>query len=298
MKRQNISKSTPIITDALNSPLPDPALILLAIFLLNICLTFSTAHASDDAVFDEKQIVRNAIMLSRETGFVQIPQMTGHTPLKIITDHMDALAQYTSGEVRIALPYKKIKREYTVLSSNIPKDNRPSLDQYATILTYLSLANESAHYDQDTSGSLADFYKFIEQGNTDAACTLYAFQQHISDIYMLGAAVALDQHFTTADQPKPRYAVRIALEKINLKDVFSPYETALLTKDKILENELYDRMFRIRQADNIKSLDFCAHSKRTRLSATILQRASGALDFTPSSWRSPSPLLRQPAYNN
>lgn len=190
------------------------------------------------------------------------------------------LARYTpidnkpSGTIEIGQNMRRYRNEYVYLSSNQDMSTKPDFDQYMTVLMTLSLANESTHYMQDKNGSLKDFYKFYDRKQYNNACALYSLQQHVSDIVMLKIGMGLENFFLGKGSVKGINALRIALEKNDLRDEFEDFRNAMNKKDTMALDDILRRIRTKRNADNIAGLHFCPSYGDARLDDDIVARAT------------------------
>lgn len=171
------------------------------------------------------------------------------------------LARYTptkNGTIEVGQNFKRYQKEFVVLSTSQDRLTRADFSQYMTVLTILSLANESAHRMQDLDGSLQDYFNFVQQGKNQESCSLYALQQQVSDIVMMEKSVRLYQFFEDKNSSKGLSALRMALEKMNLQDDFLAFQAAFSTpNDKGQLNRAIENMRKKRSALNIAGLKSC-----------------------------------------
>lgn len=187
------------------------------------------------------------------------------------------LARYTPNAhptVEIGQNMRRYKNEYIYLSSNQDMSTKPDFDQYMTVLMTLSLANESTHYLQDKNGSLKDFYKFYNKGQLNNACALYSLQQHVSDIVMLKIGMNMEQVFLGKGSVKGINALRIALEKNDLRDEFEDFRNAMNRHDTQALDDILRRIRTKRNDANMSSLKFCPPYGDAVLDDDIVNRAT------------------------
>jgi hypothetical protein len=187
------------------------------------------------------------------------------------------LARYNpnnNGTIELGQNIQQYRRDYIYLSSNQDRVYKPDFNQYLTVLTTLSLANELAHYQQDRNGSLNDFYSLYNNNLTNEACALYSLQQHISDIVMLEKAIRIENYFLSQNSIKGINALRIALEKNDLLDEYKMFHDDLKNQNqKDIEN-LFHALRNKRESANMSSLSFCPTNGSTILSQPIINRAT------------------------
>lgn len=218
------------------------------------------------------------------------------TELKIAHENTAPLARYRpvmGREGRSVIEFgndlKRYHDDYVIITSIIPREERPDLDQYLAVTTALSLANEMAHFEQDRAGSLKDFFSFRKKGDQDRVCALYALQQHASDVVMLNFAVTLDRMFLSENKPKGRLAIRSSLEKMNLAQFFPSYEDAYLRRDTASLDAVLAQIKRSRMALNMSGLPGCRAGGEVVLGQDVIQRA-----VTGTGFAFPQKLLRIP----
>jgi len=187
------------------------------------------------------------------------------------------LARYTPHDhptIEIGQNMRRYRQEYIYLSSNQDMATKPDFDQYLTVLMVLSLANESTHYLQDKDGSLADFYKLYNSGHVQQACALYSLQQHVSDIVMLKMGLRVERLFLGKGSEKGLNALRIALEKNDLRDEFEDFRTAMDKKDTTSLDNILRRISTKRNDANMSGLHFCPHTGDAKLDKDMIARAT------------------------
>lgn len=192
------------------------------------------------------------------------------------------LARYSPTDkptIEIGQNIRRYKQEYIYLSSDQDMSTKPDFDQYMTVLMTLSLANESAHFLQDKNGSLKDFYKFYEAKKLNKACALYSLQQHVSDIVMLKTALRLEQLFLGKGSTKGINALRIALEKNDLRDEFEDFRTAMDKKDTVTLDDILRRIRSKRNNANMAGLHFCPPYGDAKLDDDSVSRATEAAGY-------------------
>ena len=170
----------------------------------------------------------------------------------------------------------RYKNEYIYLSSDQDMSTKPDFEQYMTVLLTLSLANESTHYLQDKNGSLKDFYKLYNAHHLNQACALYSLQQHVSDIVMLKVGLNLEQLFLGQGSVKGLNALRITLEKNDLRNEFEDFRNAMSKHDTLALDDILRRIRIKRNNANMSSLDFCPSYGDAKLDNDIIERATQA----------------------
>ena len=194
-----------------------------------------------------------------------------------VTGNDAPLARYTpngNGTIEIGQNMRRYRNEYIYLSSDQDMSAKPDFEQYMTILMTLSLANESAHYLQDKNGSLKDFYKFYNHKQFNNACALYSLQQHVSDIVMLKIGMNLEMLFLGRGSEKGLNALRIALEKNNLRDEFEDFRNAMNKHDTAALDNVLRHIRNKRNTANMSGLHFCPPYGDARLDDKIIYRAT------------------------
>ncbi|MDY0030035.1 MAG: hypothetical protein RBR86_08865 [Pseudobdellovibrionaceae bacterium] len=237
------------------------------------------AHASSDAPTPYLQSAINLLNIAHPP---YSSSMWPHVLVSTAPHGFIALAQYTPltspegeiiGKIKIGSDFHRYKKEYTVLSSNIPRYERPDFDHYYTIVLALSLVNETAHFIQHQNGSLDDFHTFKTLRDTPALCTLYSLQQHVSDVEMLDAALRLEHYFIQHGAIKSLYALRLALEKMGLREIFSSFRSSYSAKDAPLLRQTLQTLYLARLNDNMQGLNRCNGVTRADLGNDVLDRA-------------------------
>lgn len=196
--------------------------------------------------------------------------------LPVSGDHAP-LARYTPKDkptIEIGQNMRRYKNEYIYLSSDQDMSGKPDFDQYMTVLMVLSLANESAHYHQDKNGSLKDFYQLYNKGQLGKACALYSLQQHISDIVMLKIGMNVEQLFLGQGSVKGLNALRIVLEKNDLRDEFEEFRNAMNKQDTVALDDILRRIRNKRNNANMSGLNFCPPDGDAKLYNDIVIRAT------------------------
>jgi hypothetical protein len=195
------------------------------------------------------------------------------------------LARYTpkgnnkTGQVEIGQNIHRYKQEYIYLSSDQDMSTKPDFEQYLTVLMTLSLANESAHYLQDENGSLGDFYKYYNSGKIKKACALYSLQQDVSDIVMLQMGMRLEMLFLGHGSVKGLNALRIALEKNDLRDEFEDFRNAMSKKDTTALDDILRRIRAKRNDANMAGVKFCPPYGDAKLPSNIIGRATSPAGY-------------------
>lgn len=201
------------------------------------------------------------------------------TKIRAIDTPHPPLARYrpspygTQGVVEFGQDLHRYKSEYTVATIVIPKPDRPAFDQYMTVLTALSLANEKAHFDQDKSGSLADFYALRADGKIGKSCALYGLQQHVSDIVMLDMAMRLENYFLRTASIFGRNAVTSALDRMELLPIYQEFAKAAAARDRLKMIAVLARLKAARASLNVAALPECGPEGSAELPRAIIERA-------------------------
>lgn len=193
-----------------------------------------------------------------------------------VTGQNAPLARYApknTGQIEIGGNLRQYRREYVILSSNQDMSTKPDFDQYMTVMIILSLANESAHYFQDKNGSLKDFQAFYQHNKKAEACALYSLQQYASDVVMMEFAIRLERFFLGKGSVKGINALRIALEKNNLRDEFEIFREGLNNRDLNKINHILHVIRAKRNKANMQGLEFCDKSGDALLDQSIINRA-------------------------
>ncbi len=227
--------------------------------------------------------LQEALALAQEAGISSLWPMIERVRVVPLTDTSPPLAQYHPkqdpqtesiiGEIRLGTNYHRYKKEYLVLSSTVNRLDRPDFNQYMTVLTLLSLSNENAHFIQHLNGSLDDFYHYLEADHARGMCTLYALQQHVSDIKMLESALIIENYFLGIGSPKGINAVHLALKKMELGNLFEEFRHAYRSRDMFSLKDSLDHIFHQRLKYNIASLSKCRGTRMTLLEKDVFKRA-------------------------
>lgn len=167
----------------------------------------------------------------------------------------------------------RYRREYTLATLVIPKPDRPSFEQYMTVLTALSLANEKAHFDQDHNRSLDDFFAYQNAGDHRRACALYGLQQHVSDIAMFDMALKLQDYFVRRNSVFGQNAVLASLDRMNLLPFYAEFRTIAAARDRAAMTRLLSRLKAARSYINMSSLKTCLPKGEARLPPSVVARA-------------------------
>lgn len=178
------------------------------------------------------------------------------------------------GAVAFGTDLKRYRDDYVIIASVVPRDIRPDFEQYLTVLTALSIANEKAHFDQHRAGSMDDFFDFKVRDKTDEMCGLYGLQQHISDVVMLDMALRLYFHFQQIESKRGMQAVSVALDKMGIAAFLPRYHQTLLTKSRGKVKETLSDLKQARKALNMASLPECNYNATAFLDQDIIDRAS------------------------
>lgn len=225
-----------------------------------------------------------AIELGHETGLANITNIS-HTPeIRIIAgdESFAALAQYQplietqtpqNGLLTIGTNLKRYKQDYLYLSTIYDRSEKPDFDQYMTLFILLSLANESAHRQQHINGSLADYIEFKHQDNTVAACTLYALQQHSSDVLMLDNALRIETYFLGKGYAAGIRALHLVLERMDVKDAFDEMRSAIAAQDHEKLKTALHALYVSRLKANMAPRPECKDVTTKRLADRIYKRA-------------------------
>lgn len=202
--------------------------------------------------------------------------------LNPVTGDHAPLARYRpeqGGIVDIGQNIRDYKRDYIFLSSSIDMSTKPDFDQYLAVMIMLSLSNEATHILQDKNGSLKDFYQFYQSGDVVKACGLYALQQHVSDIMMLKTALRAENLFLGVGSTKGINALRISLEKNNLRDEFEDFRDAMQKKNISYLNTVLSGIRSKRNEMNLSGLKFCPPSGNIELDQQIVNRATEPVGY-------------------
>ncbi|HOO50686.1 MAG TPA: hypothetical protein PLK94_05280 [Alphaproteobacteria bacterium] len=213
------------------------------------------------------------------------PDMLRTVPITRADYSVPALAQYTpiltpddpsslSGSIHIGVDMRRFRKEFIVLSSSVPRTIRPDFNQYYTLVLALSLVNETAHYIQHRNGSLQDFYDYKQNNEIYSLCTLYALQQHVSDVEMLDAALRIEHYFIDKGAQSSLYALRLALEKMEVRDIYTQFRSAYLSRDASLLRDSLRQLYLTRMKINMRDLKICNGSRREDLPDAVLFRAT------------------------
>ncbi len=186
------------------------------------------------------------------------------------------LARYrpeNGGTVDIGQNLREYRRDYIYLASPIDMSTKPDFDQYLAVMIMLSLSNEATHILQDRNGSLKDFYKLYQSRELKKACSLYALQQHVSDIMMLKTAIRAESLFLGRGSTRGINALRLALEKNNLLDEFEEFRESMKNRNIVQLNLILSAIRSKRNDVNMSGLKFCQSSGNVRLDSEITKRA-------------------------
>lgn len=253
---------------------------LVSVILSGIVFGPCTADATPSSSI--QYYLRSARQLLESAKVPYTQDMWPHVSVSMAPSGFTALAQYTPlpapegsiiGRIKIGSDLHRYKKEFTVLSSNIPRYERPDFEHYYTIVLALSLVNETAHFIQHQNGSLDDFYTFKARGDIPALCTLYSLQQHVSDVEMLDAALRLEHYFIQHGATQSLYALRLALEKMEMREIFSSFRSAYSAKNAPLLRQTLQSLYLIRLGDNMEGIGRCNGVSRVDLEHDILNRA-------------------------
>jgi hypothetical protein len=183
--------------------------------------------------------------------------------------------------VTIGADLHRYKRDFLMISSVIPRSIRPDFETYMIALTALSLANETAHFYQYQNGSLNDFQTLRRQGLIAQSCALYSLQQHVSDILMLNTAYLLEQRSNEIE----RQALRAALEKMDLLELYRDFYRFYEEKPSLEKNEVLQRLKQERDNENMKGLSFCKGTGSAHISRPLIMRAQQPIQEFLNQWR-------------
>jgi hypothetical protein len=232
------------------------------------------------AVTPEQQNAFDRIKFSQATSFY-VPLARYRPPTNQDDD--------TDGSIEIGQNLRSFGRDYRLLASPIDMSEKPSFETYLTVLMVLNLANEYAHIRQYKNGSLADFYALLNANKINEACSLYALQQHASDISMLQLARLLEISLVGRGDVVGLNALRIALEKNDVRDEFEEFREAIKSNTTNRINAALSKIRDKRYADNMAGLKFCTHAKMVPLPQTYINRATEMVDAVKGT-ASPPPL--------
>lgn len=256
--------------------------------LLAIFLTLSAPAIADQE--DRPEHLKAALELWKLVSPPDRANLLDNIPFFPATGETAPLASYKTdkekgGHIEIGMNLRQYRREYVVLSSDQDMSEKPDFEQYMAVMTALSISNESAHALQDRDGSLADFYNSYRSGKLGKACALYALQQHVSDVVMLQFASQTELFFLGHGSTKGLNALRIALEKNDLRSEYEEFRESLKANDPARLNNVLSLIKEKRAAANMASLKFCGTEKgEATLDPTIIQRATAPA----------APLLKSP----
>jgi hypothetical protein len=246
--------------------------------LLFLCALIITLHPCKSHADEPLRYLSAALILWDSIAPVSEHTLFQKIHFQQVEGHNAPLARYQpngkGGTIQIGQNFRDYRRDYVYLVSNQDMSNKPDFDQYMTVLTTLSLANESAHYLQDKNGSLHDFQEFYDHGKTTESCALYSLQQYVSDVVMLEKAVRIERYFLGTGSVKGLNALRVALEKNDLRDEFEDFREGLKTRDTILLNTILKKMRNKREDANMAGLKFCASHGDALLDKSIIDRAT------------------------
>jgi hypothetical protein len=248
-----------------------------SLFFLAALLVASSATQADDG---KKFISASYILIEQADPETFSDFFAGTTP-KLISGPVAPLARYNPvasdgvmGIVEFGNDLRRYKKEYTIATVIIPKAQRPGFDQYMTVLTALSLANEKAHFEQHKNRSLADFFVYRERGKTAQACALYALQQHASDVTMLDMAVKLLAHFKSIESDFGMNAVTAALDRMGLLQIYWDFHAAAAAKDRPAMTAALKKLKLTRDQINLNAFKECLTTSGTvTLPDAVIKRA-------------------------
>ncbi len=221
------------------------------------------------------------------------------TSLKISLSPLAPLARYQpqGKTIEFGANTKRYQDEYVYITSIMDRMDRPSFEQYLTVLVALSLANEKAHFEQDVSGSLDDFFTYQKEQDLPRMCALYALQQHVSDVVMLEMAVKLERYFLGLGSPQGVGAVRAALDKMGLKETYEDFRQGLLTGDSNRFKAALEAMRKDRSALNIANISLCKNGGTTSLPRDVIRRATSPTHLGETTPANPPVTRTSRSYN-
>jgi len=248
--------------------------IVVFVFVTIICGESHRSLAETTSTVDI--YLPQAFALADTIGASQLEVMKNSVVFSTSVSPNSPLAQYQpmlGGKITLGNDLHRYHKEFVVLGSKIERIDRPDFNQYMVVLTLLSLSNENAHFIQHHNGSLDDFYTFLHDGDQTNLCTLYALQQHVSDIEMLDTALRLELYFLGHGSIKGIKALRIVLEKMELNSLFEDFRDSYRGKDSIQLKNVLDRIFQHRVRYNMSSLSQCKGERVIQLDRDIYDRA-------------------------
>ncbi len=264
--------------------------------------TISPVALADDA---DRYIQASRVLIGQaDPG--KFDTFFAETTPKLIDGPKAPLARYNPvsdevprGIVEFGHDLHRYKSEYTYATVTIPKPDRPSFEQYLTVLTALSLANEKAHFEQHKNRSLADFFVYRQDGDTSRACALYSLQQHVSDVTMLDMAVNLSSYFQSINSYYGMNAVLASLDRMNLKDIYLEFYSAADHQDRAAMTNVLKRLKAARDYINLNGMPAC----RKTTGEAVLPDAVIARAIEPAypyllTYGSASTTVRTPDYND
>ena len=225
-----------------------------------------------------------AIELGYESGLTNIVDLT-HTSqihIKAGNQNFDALAQYQplldsaapdDGILTVGTNVRQYKQEYNYFSTIYDRSQKPDFDQYMTVFILLSLANESAHRQQHLNGSLADYLEYMNHQNPVSACTLYALQQHVSDVLMIDNALKIQNYFLGHGYASGIRALHLVLEKMEVKNAFDEMQKAMTKHNSAALKAAMHSLYLSRLKANMSPRPECRNVTTTRLENRIYKRA-------------------------
>jgi hypothetical protein len=231
------------------------------------------------AVTPEQQNAFDRIKFSQATSFYA-PLARYSPPTNPAVDN--------DGRIEIGQNLRSFGRDYRVMASPIQTSEKPSFETYLTVLMVLNLANEYAHIRQYKNGSLNDFYTLLNNRKINEACSLYAVQQHASDISMLQLARLLEISLVGRGDVVGINALRIALEKNDVRDEFEEFREAVKSNTTNRMNTALSKIRSKRYADNMAGLKFCTNALTVPLPQNYINRATEMVN-TVKVTASPSP---------
>ncbi len=265
-------------------------------FLIALVLLPFFAYAGESPLPSSLQ---GAKVLIQQVDGPAFQSLFEKTSLKISSSPLAPLARYQpEGKIiEFGANTKRYQDEYVYITSIMDRIDRPSFEQYLTVLVALSLANEKAHFEQDVNGSLDDFFTYQKQQDFPRMCALYALQQHVSDVVMLEMAVKLERYFLGLGSPQGVGAVRAALDKMDIKETYEDFRQGLLTGDSDRFKTALEIMRNSRSALNIANVQLCKNGGRAHLPDNVIQRATAPTNLGErSSTSASSPEISSP-YN-
>lgn len=229
------------------------------------------ADSADDFIHESQTLIETAAPDEFQEFFKT-------TVPRLIDGPRPPLARYRPatdgpGTVEFGHDLRRYKTEYVVATSIIPKSQRPDFDQYMTVLTALSLANERAHFEQDRNGSFNDFFHYRAEKELNESCSLYALQQHVSDIVMFDLALKLETHFMQISSPTGLNAVSGSLDRMELLPLYREFYKAAAAKNRAAMTALLAKLYDARVKLNMSGMSECKGHQEVELPRAVIARA-------------------------